>query len=88
MSCPTIGFGSNNKTKHLLPNYKKKFVVNNPEELELLLMNNEKYCAEIGAAVGTQKRIQILQRAKELRVRVTNAKSSKIVKLEETKSRV
>lgn len=88
MSCPKIGFGSNNKTKHLLPNYKKKFVVNNPEELELLLMNNEKYCAEIGATVGTQKRIQILQRAKELRVRVVNAKSSKIVKLEETKARV
>ena len=71
-----------------MPNYKKKFVVNNPEELELLLMNNEKYCAEIGATVGTHKRIQILQRAKELRVRVTNAKSSKIVKLEETKARV
>ena len=72
----------------MLPNYKKKFVVNNPEELELLLMNNEKYCAEIGATVGTNKRIQILQRAKELRIRITNAKSSKIVKLEETKARV
>ena len=71
-----------------MPNYKKKFVVNNPEELELLLMNNEKYCAEIGATVGTQKRIQILQRAKELRVKVVNAKSSKIFKLEETKARV
>jgi ribosomal protein L32E len=51
-------------------------------------MNNDKYCAEIGATVGTQKRIKILQRAKELRIRVTNAKSSKIVKLEETKAKL
>jgi len=50
-------------------------------------MNNDKYCAEIGATVGTQKRIQIIQRAKELRVRLTNAKSSKIVKLEERRAR-
>ena len=72
----------------MLPNYKKKFLVNNPQELELLLMNNEQYCAEIGATVGTFKRIQILQRAKELRIRITNAKSSKIVKLEETKAKI
>ena len=51
-------------------------------------MNNEQYCAEIGATVGTFKRIQILQRAKELRIRITNAKSSKIVKLEETKAKI
>jgi len=49
-------------------------------------MNNDKFCAEIGATVGTGKRIKILQRAKELRIRVVNAKSSKIVKLEQTKS--
>jgi len=71
-----------------MPNYKKKFVVNNPAEVELLLMNNDKYCAEIGATVGTQKRIQIIQRAKELRIRLTNTKSSKIVKLEEKRSRI
>jgi ribosomal protein L32E len=51
-------------------------------------MNNDKYCAEISATVGTQKRIQILQRAKELRVNVTNAKSSKIVKLEERRTKI
>ena len=72
----------------MLPNYKKKFVVNNPSELELLLMNNDKYCAEIAATVGTQKRIQIIQRAKELRIRLTNMKSSKIAKLEEKRTKI
>ena len=65
----------------------KKFVVNNVEELDLLLMNNEKYCAEIARTVGAVKRIQILRRAKELGVKVTNAKSAKITKLEEKKSK-
>jgi large subunit ribosomal protein L32e len=80
---PKIGYGSNIKTRHLLPNYQKKFVINNLNELDLLLMNNDKYCAEIAATIGAPKRIQILKRAKELGVKVTNAKSAKITKLEE-----
>ncbi len=46
-------------------------------------MNNDKYCAEIAATVGAPKRIQILRRAKELGVVVTNPKSTKITKLED-----
>lgn len=46
-------------------------------------MNNEKYCAEIAKTVGAVKRIQILRRAKELGVKITNQKSAKITKLEE-----
>jgi ribosomal protein L32E len=83
---PKVGYGSNNLTKHLLPNYHKKVVVNNIEELDLLLMNNEKYCAEIARTVGAPKRILILRRAKELGVKVTNSKSAKITKLEEKKT--
>ena len=79
---PKVGYGSNNKTKHLLPNYKKKFVVNNVQELDMLLMNNDKYCAEIAATVGAIKRIQILRRADELAVKITNRKSKKITKYE------
>jgi large subunit ribosomal protein L32e len=82
LKAPKIGYGSNNRTKHLLANYKKKFVVNNVQELEVLLMNNDKYCAEIGAKVGAAKRIQILRRADELAVKVTNRKSKKITKFE------
>lgn len=80
---PKAGYGSNKKTIHLLPSYKLKFTVNNMKELECLLMNSDKYCAEIGRKVGAVLRIQILKRAKELNVAITNMKSSKIVKLEQ-----
>ena len=79
---PTIGYGSNAKTRNLLPSYLKKFVVNNVQEVDLLLMNNDKYCAEIAATVGAIKRIQILRRADELGVKITNRKSKKITKYE------
>ena len=79
---PKIGYASNNRTKHLLPNYRKKFVVNNVQELDLLLMNTDKYCAEIAATVGAPKRIQILRRATELGVKVTNKKSRKVTNFE------
>ena len=52
----TIGYGSNTKTRHLLPNHLKKFVVNNVNELDVLLMNSDKYCGEIAATVGARKR--------------------------------
>jgi len=37
---PIIGFGSNKKTRNVLPNGFKKFLVNNLAELELLMMHN------------------------------------------------
>jgi large subunit ribosomal protein L32e len=43
------------------------------QELELLLMQNRKYCAEIASAVSANKRREIVLRAEQLNVRVTNA---------------
>lgn len=37
---PNIGYGSDKKTRHYLPNGFKKFVVHNTSELELLMMHN------------------------------------------------
>ena len=37
---PSIGYGSDKSTRNLLPNGFYKFVVNNPKELEMLLMHN------------------------------------------------
>lgn len=82
LRAPKIGYGSNNKTRHLLPSYLKKFVVNNVKELDLLLLNNDKYCAEIANTVGAVKRIEIIKRAEELGVKLTNKKSRKITKFE------
>ncbi|KAG9143544.1 hypothetical protein Leryth_015962 [Lithospermum erythrorhizon] len=37
---PNIGYGSDKKTRHYLPNGFKKFVVHNVQELEVLMMHN------------------------------------------------
>lgn len=57
-----IGYGSNKKTRHLLPNGLKKFLVNNVRELELLLMHNKSYAAEIAHNVSSRNRVVILER--------------------------
>jgi len=69
---PKIGYGSNHKTKHMMPNGLKKFLVSNPQQCDLLLMHTGKYAAEIAANVGGRKRISIIERAKVLGIKVTN----------------
>ncbi|GAB7339246.1 hypothetical protein MBLNU457_5901t1 [Dothideomycetes sp. NU457] len=72
---PKIGYGSNKKTRHMMPSGHKAFVVNNTRDLDLLLMHNQTYAAEIAHAVSSRKRVEIVQRAKQLGVKVTNGKA-------------
>jgi large subunit ribosomal protein L32e len=72
-SAPVIGYGSNKKTKHMMPNGFYKFRVCKPADIELLLMHNRKYCAELASNLSARKRMEIVKRAAQLGVRVTNA---------------
>ncbi|KAF8626545.1 hypothetical protein AX15_004847 [Amanita polypyramis BW_CC] len=69
---PKIGYGSNKRTRHLLPNGLKKFLVNNVREVDLLLMHNKNFAAEIAHNVSSRNRTTILERARVLGIKVTN----------------
>ncbi len=70
---PNCGYGSNKKTRHLLQNGLYKFIVQNVADVELLLMHNRKYAAEVAHGVSTKTRRAIVERAAQLKITVTNA---------------
>ncbi|KAF2452596.1 ribosomal protein L32e [Lineolata rhizophorae] len=72
---PKIGYGSNKKTRHLMPSGHKAFLVHNVGDVNILLMHNNVYAAEIAHDVSARKRIEIIARAKQLGVKVTNGKA-------------
>ena len=62
---PKIGYGSDATTKFFLPNGLKKFVVHNLKDLDVLLMNNRTFCAEIAHNVSS--RVDLFLFRKELK---------------------
>ena len=70
---PSIGYGSNKETRNVHPHGFKTVVVQNVADLEMLMMHNRTYAATVGKAVSTRVRRQIVERAEQLAIRVTNA---------------
>ena len=66
---PKIGYGSNKRTRHMLPTGHREMLVHNLSDLELLLMHSGKYAAVIAHGVSSKKRIEMLERAKVLGVK-------------------
>merc|ERR1712212_488674 len=44
---PNIGYGSASVTRHMMPTGFKKVLIHNVKELEVLMMSNKTFCAEI-----------------------------------------
>jgi len=70
---PSIGYGSDKKTRNIHPNGFKSVVVANVADIEMLMMHNRTYAATVAHSVSSRVRRQIIERAEQLAVRVTNA---------------
>ena len=70
---PSIGYGSDKKTRNIHPNGFKSVVVSNVAELEMLMMHNRTYAATVAHSVSSRVRRDIIERAEQLAIRVTNA---------------
>ena len=70
---PSIGYGSDKQTRNVHPHGFRTVVINNVQELEMLMMHNRSYAATVAHSVSSRLRKEIVQRAEQLSIRVTNA---------------
>merc|ERR1712055_1139506 len=60
------------KGMYKMPSGFRKVLIHNVKELEVLMMSNKKYCAEIARGVSAKSRKTLIERAAQLAIRITN----------------
>ena len=69
---PNIGYGSDTKTRNIMPNGLFKFKIYNSRDLQMLLMVNHKYIGEIAKGVGMRKKKEIMEKALNFDIKILN----------------
>jgi len=67
---PGAGYGSPRKERGLHPSGLQEILVYNVDNLQTI--NPQKQAARIAATVGRKKRIQIMQKANEMKIKILN----------------
>ena len=74
---PNIGFGSNKATRYTTVHGLSKIKIFNIKDLNMLMMSNRKFEAEIGKGVGAKKKNLILKKALNFDIKISNPFKSK-----------
>ncbi|XP_037593194.1 60S ribosomal protein L32-like [Cebus imitator] len=69
---PNIGYGSNKRTKHVLPSSFWKFLVHHAKKPEVRLLRSKPYDAEVAHKVSSRNHKAIVERAAQPAIRLTN----------------
>jgi large subunit ribosomal protein L32e len=69
---PKIGYGSNKKTRHQMPNGLYKMKVQQESDLDMVLMHNDRFAVELAHNLSARKRKAIVEKAEKYGLYVTN----------------